>query len=84
VLPLVVHQNTGGEELGCSRWSFTRIIIIIIITPSFFGNVGYTSSRPLHPLQKLKDGDRRRHIYWGGGARVLPLVVHQNKSCIDL
>ena len=21
--PLVVHQN-GGEELGCSRWSFTR------------------------------------------------------------
>ena len=25
MLPLVVHQNTGGEELGCSRWSFTRI-----------------------------------------------------------
>ena len=24
MLPLVVHQNTGGEELGCSRWSFTR------------------------------------------------------------
>ena len=24
MLPLVVHQN-GGEELGCSRWSFTRI-----------------------------------------------------------
>ena len=22
---LVVHQNTGGEELGCSRWSFTRM-----------------------------------------------------------
>ena len=26
VLPLVVHQNINGEEeLGCSRWSFTRI-----------------------------------------------------------
>ena len=26
MLPLVVHQNfNGGEELGCSRWSFTRI-----------------------------------------------------------
>ena len=25
MLPLVVHQKyTGGEELGCSRWSFTR------------------------------------------------------------
>ena len=24
MLPLVVHQN-GREELGCSRWSFTRI-----------------------------------------------------------
>ena len=23
MLPLVVHQN-GREELGCSRWSFTR------------------------------------------------------------
>jgi hypothetical protein len=27
VLPLVVHQNSGGEELGCSRWSFTRISV---------------------------------------------------------
>ena len=41
VLPLVVHQNTGGEELGCSRWSFTEMSTSV--TPSFFGNVGYTS-----------------------------------------
>ena len=48
MLPLVVHQKyTGGEELGCSRWSFTR-------------------------------------IYWGGGARVLPLVVHQNTGGEEL
>ena len=25
--PLVVHQN-GEEELGCSRWSFTRTISV--------------------------------------------------------
>ena len=26
------------------------------------------------------NADARTHIYWGGGARVLPLVVHQNEK----
>ena len=39
--------------------------------------------RPLHKLntsvtQVEKEVYARTDIYWGGGARVLPLVVHQN------
>ena len=45
MLPLVVHQN-GGEELGCSRWSFTRTVGRSPECP-----------RPLHPLHKLTDRD---------------------------
>ena len=50
MLPLVVHQN-GGEELGCSRWSFTRTVGRSPECP-----------RPLHPLHKLTDRDRLRNI----------------------
>jgi len=32
VLPLVVHQKCGGEELGCSRWSFTRTRLSTSVT----------------------------------------------------
>ena len=57
MLPLVVHQNFNGrEELGCSRWSFTRIN-----GEEELGCSRWSFTRT-----------------WGRGARVLPLVVHQN------
>ncbi len=71
MLPLVVHQNRSPEHPLHPLHPLHKLT-------DRDGPPRCPS--PLHPLQKFKDGDRRRHIYWGGGARVLPLVVHQNRA----
>ena len=51
MLPLVVHQN-GGEELGCSRWSFTRtdtppwlLLLPLVVHQNFNGREELGCSR---------------------------------------
>ena len=87
MLPLVVHQN-GEEELGCSRWSFTRINGVEELGCSRWS---FTRIRGGEELGCSRWSFTRTggeelgcsrwsftRIYWGGGARVLPLVVHHN------
>ena len=68
MLPLVVHQNfNGGEELKCSRWSFTRI--------SHLGIPKNRSPGPTDPSYKTHNGGadscRARHhsLQTCGGGR---------------
>ena len=71
--------RNGEEELGCSRWSFTRTRVLPLVVHQNRNQKSCLFWKLTSVTSVTKVLLRSEH-FSPRGARVLPLVVHQNRS----